>query len=175
VPLYVAGRAPDVAEQELRRERYFDPYHAALQSELARLHGLRGTVVLYDAHSIRSHVPRLFEGELPMFNIGTYEGRSCSPTLTAAVADMCARFSSSFVVNGRFKGGFITRTYGDPAHGVHAVQMELACRAYMDEPREELNDSNWPPAYEEHRAASVREVLRHVLSRCIEFIRSAQR
>jgi N-formylglutamate deformylase len=174
-PLYPDGRAPDVTEQALRRERYFTPYHAALQTELARLNDLHRTVVLYDAHSIRSRVPRLFEGELPMFNIGTYDGRSCSIELTTAVANACAKFSTSFVVNGRFKGGSITRTYGNPALGVHAIQMELACRAYMDEPEDALSERNWPPAYAKDRAEAVRVALMDVLIQCVAFGRNGSR
>jgi N-formylglutamate deformylase len=168
-PLYEPACTPTEAEQSLRRERYFAPYHAALQAEIARLKSSHRSIVLYDAHSIRSRVPRLFEGELPMFNIGTFDGRSCPAELTAAVQARCAEHSSSLVVNGRFKGGWITRTYGQPAQSVHALQMELACRAYMDEPSGALHDRNWPPSYSEHRAARVRDVLRDVLKRCLEF------
>jgi N-formylglutamate deformylase len=91
-------------------------------------------VVLYDAHSIRSRAPRLFDGELPQFNIGTNSGAACDPTLTAAVEAACDAAGLSRVTDGRFKGGWITRRYGQPERGVHAVQMELACRGYIDEP-----------------------------------------
>jgi len=171
VELYDAQRVPNVEEQAMRRERYFDPYHAALRSELARLRERHATVVLYDAHSIRSRVPRLFEGELPLFNIGTYDGRSCSNELTTAVAAACAAYSASYVVNGRFKGGAITRTYGRPETGVHAIQMELACRGYMDEPLRPLEPTNWPSAYSLERAAPLRQALRDVLERCLVFAR----
>jgi formiminoglutamase len=110
-----------------------------------------------------------------MFNIGTYDGRSCSPELTAAVRARCAEYSASHVVDGRFKGGWITRTYGQPAAGVHALQMELACRAYMDEPDAPLAEGNWPPPYSEQRAAPVRAVLRDVLQRCIDFATGGER
>jgi N-formylglutamate deformylase len=169
VPLYENDREPDAAEKGRRRERYFVPYHSMLSHELARLRATHRTVVLYDAHSIRSRVPRLFDGELPMFNLGTFEGRSCNPSLTDLVARTCAAFSSSYVVNGRFKGGSITRTYGQPTQGVHALQMEMACRAYMDEPDGPLSQENWPTVYSPERAASVRDVLRGVLLRCLEF------
>jgi N-formylglutamate deformylase len=169
VPLYEGGWEPDAAEQGLRRECYFAPYHLMLGQELARLRAAHRTVVLYDAHSIRSRVPRLFDGELPMFNLGTFDGRSCAKSLTGRVARTCAAFSSSYVINGRFKGGSITRTYGRPEEGVHALQMELACRAYMDEPVGALSQENWPPVYSSDRAAAVREVLRGVLVRCLEF------
>lgn len=169
-PLYESTRLPTAIEQARRRELYFDPYHAALQAEQARLRAMHPRVVLYDAHSIRSHVPRLFDGELPLFNIGTYDGRSSATRLTDLVLAACADFSSSHVVNGRFKGGFITRRYGRPEEGVHAIQMELACRVYMEEPSP-VDESTWPSAYSADRAGPVRAVLRDVLERCIAFAR----
>lgn len=169
VPFYEADRMPSENEKIARRTAYFDPYHAALRAELARLKVLHDSVVLYDAHSIRSFVPRLFDGELPVFNIGTYDGRSCAERLTDAVVEVCDRASGSFVVNGRFKGGAITRMYGQPDDGVHAIQMELACRAYMDEPATAMDETNWPPPYLPERAAGVRRTLHDVLRRCVEF------
>lgn len=169
VPLYAAEHTPTENEKAARRVAYFDPYHAMLRAELARLRTLHESVVIYDAHSIRSFVPRLFDGELPVFNIGTFDGRSCAERLTDAVVEACDRSSGSFVVNGRFKGGSITRTYGRPDDGVHAIQMELACRAYMDEPSAPLAEDNWPPPYLPERAADVRRTLHDVLRRCVEF------
>ncbi|HVF17940.1 MAG TPA: N-formylglutamate deformylase [Steroidobacteraceae bacterium] len=168
VPLYEQGRAPDEAEQAVRRQRYYDPYHETLRAELDRIKSLHGSVVLYDAHSIRSRVPRLFEGELPIFNIGTYDGRSCSPELVQMIERVCAGSTNSYIVNGRFKGGWITREYGRPGQGIHAVQMELACRAYMTEPDEPLNENNWPPIYSAEGAAGTRDILRDVLEGCVE-------
>jgi N-formylglutamate deformylase len=168
VPLYEQGRAPDEAEQAVRRQRYYDPYHEVLRAELDRLKALHGSVVLYDAHSIRSRVPRLFEGELPIFNIGTYDGRSCAPALAQMIERVCAGSTNSYIVNGRFKGGWITREYGRPEQGIHAVQMELACRAYMPEPEEPLDETNWPPIYSAEGAAGTRDILRDVLESCVE-------
>lgn len=168
-PLYELDRMPNADEQLRRRKLYFDPYHAALRSELTRLRRSYPNVVLYDAHSIRSHVPRLFDGALPQFNIGTFDGRSCSPQLTDAVAAACSKFPADHVVNGRFKGGAITRTYGQPASGVHAIQMELACRGYMSEPALPLNEANWPSHWSPQQAAPLQRVLRDVLDCCISF------
>ncbi len=125
-PLYRPGQEPDPAEIDRRRAVFFEPYHAALTSEIARLRSLHGKVVLYDCHSIRSVVPRLFDGKLPVFNIGTNDGKSADPALQALVAQLLAESGETSVVNGRFKGGCITRHYGDPPGGVHALQMELA-------------------------------------------------
>jgi N-formylglutamate deformylase len=172
-PLYPPGRQPDAHEQARRREQYFLPYHHALQMELQRLTARHGKVVLYDAHSIRSQVPRLFEGQLPLFNIGTFGGRSCDVRLAEAVAEACrstpASIERSCVVNGRFKGGYITRAYGRPAQGVHAIQMELAARGYLSEPPPPFDESNWPPAFSPARAAALQQVLRAVLLACRNF------
>lgn len=169
VPLYEPRNLPSKEEQAARRAKYFYPYHDAIRAELTRLRARHARVVLYDAHSIRSRVPRLFGGILPVFNIGTYDGRSCSPALAASVEDVCRRSGQSVTANGRFKGGAITRMYGEPARSIHAVQMELACRAYMSEPQGELNATNWPPSYSLEVASDARRVLQQVLEQCLEF------
>jgi formiminoglutamase len=167
-PLYLEGQAPDEAEIAARRTSFFEPYHAALRAELDRLLALHGKVVLYDAHSIRSHAPRLFDGELPQFNIGTNSGAACAPALTAAVETACDATGLPRVTNGRFKGGWITRHYGQPDQGVHAVQMELACRGYIDEPPV-LTPDNWPTPFQTPRAAPLQAALADVLKACIAF------
>jgi formiminoglutamase len=160
-PLYESGRVPGDDEIARRRSRYFDPYHDALAAQIARLRTLHRAVVVYDAHSIRSRVPRLFEGELPLFNVGSFNGASCAGTLTDAIAALCP--SGSHVVNGRFRGGWITRHYGNPASGIHAVQMELAMRGYLDEA------GPWPPAWEAARAEPLQRTLRLILGACLDF------
>jgi N-formylglutamate deformylase len=164
-----AGAGPDEAEIARRREAYFQPYHDALSAEIVRLRGLHERVVVYDAHSIRSVVPALFEGELPNLNIGTNGDLSCDPALTRAVEAVCDASPFSRVTNGRFKGGWITRHYGQPANGVHAVQMELACRGYMDDPDAAPTPATWPPAYDPAQAAPMRAVLTDVLNACLTF------
>ncbi len=125
-----------------------DPYHAALAGELERLRALHPRVVLYDCHSIRSIIPPLFDGLLPQFNIGTNSGASCDPALAAAVEQVCDASGLSRVTNGRFKGGSITRRHGDPSRGVHAIQMELACRGYMRERLGRSRPSAWPTPFD---------------------------
>ncbi len=168
-PLYRPGHAPDAEEIATRRALFFDPYHAAVAAEIERLRASRPAVVLYDAHSIRSVVPRLFEGELPNFNIGTFGGASCDRALTAAVERVCDASGRPRVTNGRFKGGYITRRYGAPEAGVHAIQMELACRGYMAEPPGPVTPDNWPTPYDPASAAPMAATLRSVLQTCLEF------
>ncbi len=170
-PLYRTGE-PDRAEIDKRRAEYFDPYHAALNAELDRLRAIHGKVVLYEAHSIRSTIPRLFDDLLPNFNIGTNSGASCDPALTAAVEAACGASEFSRVTNGRFKGGWTTRHYGRSENGVHAIQMELACRGYMDEPPGLLTSLIWPTPYTPERAAPMRAALVNVLNACLDFAKS---
>ena len=161
-PLYWPGRSPDAAEIAERMRLYFDSYHVALGEEIARLRQTHKRVTLFDAHSIRSVIPRLFEGELPVFNLGTNSGASCSPELREAAGTVLAASGQSSIVDGRFKGGWITRAYGRPSDGVEALQLELACRAYMQEPDHPAPE-NWPTPIDEKRAAATRATLKRVL------------
>lgn len=161
-PLYRDGGEPDGAEVARRLDRWWQPYHAKLQSELARLRAQYGVALLFEAHSIRSVVPRLFEGRLPDLNIGTAAGASCAPGLLAAVtAVLAGQAGYSHVVDGRFKGGYITRAYGRPGAGVHALQLELTQRNYMEEA---------PPfSYLPERAGQLQPLLRQLVQRIIDW------
>jgi N-formylglutamate deformylase len=160
-PLYRDGQTLSADEIADRTLQYFDPYHQALTSEISRLRTRHQRVVLYDCHSIRSRIPRLFEGLLPNYNIGTNDGASCDPALTTQVEAICAKSGASQVTNGRFKGGYITRTYGDPANKVHAVQLELSEAIYMDEKP--------PYAFREDMARKVRPSLRALLDEMLRY------
>ena len=121
-PVYLEGRQPTPDEILRRVEHYWRPYHAALTDELERLRTEHRRVVLWEAHSIRSMVPFLFDGRLPDFNLGTANGASCSSLLQLRLtAVLEAQADYGFVINGRFKGGYITRHYGRPHEGIEAV------------------------------------------------------
>ncbi|HTW37720.1 MAG TPA: N-formylglutamate deformylase [Steroidobacteraceae bacterium] len=167
--LYVAGAEPDTTQRAARTERYFRPYHAALAAEIARLRGMHPVVVLYDCHSIRSRIPRLFAGELPELNIGTNSGASCAPELASTIRSLCEASPFSSITDGRFKGGYITRHYGRPAEGVHALQMELACRSYLREGPGAIGPESWPPRYDPAIAAPLRTLLKGLLTACLAF------
>jgi N-formylglutamate deformylase len=133
-PLYRNGYVPDATEIARRVNTYWQPYHDALRSELERIHTAHGHAVLFDGHSIKSELPWLFEGRLPDLNLGTADSASCAPSLRAAlgrVFDTQAHYTH--VVDGRFKGGHITRHYGTPDRGIHAVQLEMCWSCYMAE------------------------------------------
>jgi N-formylglutamate deformylase len=160
--LHLPGREPDAAERQQRRETYWQPYHQALQMELQRLRELHGFAVLFDAHSIRSELPWLFEGKLPDLNLGTVEGRSCDAELHARVAGLFASQSDyTQVANGRFKGGYITRQYGRPEQGIHAVQLEMSLCAYMNEAP--------PYAWDEARAAKIQPLLKEMVQLMLDW------
>ena len=159
--VYLEGQTPAADEVAARVERYWRPYHDALHSELERLHARHGRVVLWEGHSIRgSDLPFLFEGRLPDLNLGTATGTSCSPELQARLeATLAAQDGYDWVANGRFKGGHITRHYGDPARGIEAVQLEISQRNYMDEDSFE---------YLPQRASRLQSLLSTLLGVCLE-------
>lgn len=155
-PLYLDEQEPGADDIRQRVETWWRPYHAALAGELARLKTQHGRAVLWDGHSIKSHVPMLFEGRLPDFNLGTADGASCSADLQWSLTRVLeAQRRYDFVVNGRFKGGYITRHYGQPAESVQAVQLELAQCQYMDE-----EGFDWDEARAVQVQATIRELLR---------------
>ena len=150
--IYQPGQEPDAAETAERIERWFAPYHARIAAELDRIRKRHGFAVLLDAHSIRSVVPRFFEGSLPDLNLGTNDGKSCAPELGArAFAVLSEPSGFSAVRDARFKGGFITRHFGRPGENVHALQLELAQKNYMSELA--------PYAFDDARAERLRRVL----------------
>ena len=154
-PVYLEGQGPDAAEVASRVDTYWRPYHQSLQSELARIHARHGRAVLWEGHSIRGEVPFLFEGRLPDLNLGTAAGASCSPVLQSRLeAVLASQDDYDWVANGRFKGGYITRHYGDPGNGIDAVQLEISQRNYMDE-----TSFDW----DEGKAARLQRVLRALL------------
>src|SRR5438270_9901235 len=173
-PLYRAGCAPSPAEVAARRREYFEPYHRAIEEEIARLRGLHPALVVYDCHSIRSAVPRLFAGLLPEFNLGSFSGASCAAALTQRIEQLCDATGLARVTNGRFKGGYTTRHYGRPQGGVHAVQMELACRGYLREPLGEGDGADWACAWDEGLGAPVRAVWGGGRATCMGFASEAQ-
>jgi N-formylglutamate deformylase len=156
VPLYRDDSAPDPTEVARRVARYWRPYHEALRAELDRLRGLHGHAILFDGHSIKSELPWLFDGRLPDLNLGTVNGGSCASSLRSALARVLAgqsRFTQ--VVDGRFKGGHTTRHYGDPGREVHAIQLEMCWRCYLQE--------SAPQAWDTERAEGVLPVLRQLI------------
>jgi len=157
--LYRVGHGPDDAEVARRVATYWRPYHDALIAEMQRLHAEHGRAVVFDGHSIQDELPWLFEGRLPDLNLGTAEGRSCDPALRDQLAAVLQTWPAySHVVDGRFKGGYITRHYGRPSQGWHAVQMEMCWHCYMAP----LHD------YDEARAAQVQPLLRALATTMIE-------
>lgn len=152
---------PGVNDEEMKQRiaTYWQPYHDKLGSTLDALREKHGCALLWDAHSIASVVPRLFDGELPELNIGTDDGRSCAASATESVVAVAATSPYSYVVNGRFKGGYITRHYGNPESGVHAMQLEIAQRVYLNEAT---------TVFDARKGSRLRDTLRPMLEAFIE-------
>jgi len=186
--LYADGDEPDPSELAARRERYWEPYHAALCEQIARVRERHGYALLIDAHSIWGRLPLLFDGELPDVNLGTNSGCSCSRALCDIVANVFAGSPYGCVIDGRFKGGFITRRYGDPAANVHALQIELNQRTYFADSSRLGHGVALYPATGDRRVASVARRAHHqwdaakaaplsvtLRAACQSLLRSAQR
>ncbi|KFZ35972.1 hypothetical protein HR45_19000 [Shewanella mangrovi] len=166
-PLYPAP----LTEAEIARRKawYFAPYHQALSDELARLRAQHPQVVIYDAHSIRSACPRLFDGELPGLNLGTNDRQSCCVAVADIAEQQLAGGEFSFVHNGRFKGGWITRHYGQPAKGIQAVQLEIAQRCYMEEA-----ENATPAPFSVARASALQQQLQTLFTQLLAWAKSEE-
>ena len=163
-PLYEKGGEPNAFEILQRQKEYYTPYHSQIKHQIQRLRAKYSNIVLYDAHSIKSRVPRFFDGELPLYNLGTNDGKSCDTKLSDGIIKKCPK--GQYVLDGRFKGGFITRNYGAPVNGVHAIQMELAMRGYLDE------STPFPPSWQPELAKPCQTILKSILEKCILFAKS---
>jgi N-formylglutamate deformylase len=161
-PVYEDGQEPSTTEIAGRIEEYWRPYHQRLETELAAIQANHGIALLFDAHSIRSQVPRFFEGRLPDINLGTGGGSSADPAMAAAALEAAGEAEGySSVLNGRFKGGYITRQYGRPDKNIHAIQLELSQITYMDE--------DPPFGFREDRADKVRPALRRIVQALLDW------
>lgn len=170
-PIYLEGKQPSEAEIQSRIEQYWQPYHDKLKSELQRIHSIHGIVILWDAHSIASHVPRFFSGKLPDLNFGTADLQSCDESLQTAMADTMQKSAYaqqySHVFNGRFKGGYITRHYGIPTVNIHALQLEISQCIYMHEQS--------PYEYDPKLAKELKPLLGELLETCMAWANSYKR
>jgi formiminoglutamase len=156
-PIWRAGEEPTAADVADRIDNYHAPYHAALAAEVARVMARHGVALVYDCHSIRSHIPFLFEGELPALNIGTDGGKTCAAAVESGAYALASASPFRTVLNGRFRGGWTTRHYGKPETGVHAIQMETAQSAYLEQEKA-------PWAYSALKAGRLRIVLQSILT-----------
>jgi N-formylglutamate deformylase len=163
-PLYREGCAPDANERQQRVQQYWQPYHDTLAAEIRRLRALHANVLLWEAHSIASVLPRLFDDKLPDLNIGTQDGRTAHASVQARVQRAAEAGHYSWVANGRFKGGYITRHFGAPQDGVHAVQLEMCQSTYMNE--------SAPFDYVEDQAKKVQPVVREMLSGALDAVKA---
>lgn len=154
--IWQPGGSPTDAQITDRIADWHHPYHTALQAQIERTLSEHGVAILFDCHSIRSHIPFLFPGTLPSLNIGTNSGTACAPLIETKVAQICTHSPYTTVLNGRFKGGWTTRHYGQPARNVHAIQLEIAQSAY-------LATEAAPFVFDAARAEKLRHTLSEIL------------
>ena len=159
LPIWNSGAAPDEGETVRRLQTFHAPYHVAFAAEIARVKREHGVAIVFDCHSIRSHIPFLFEGKLPDLNVGTVDGTSCSSDIEAAAVHVAGNSGGyTSILNGRFKGGWTTRHYGQPLDGVHAIQLELAQDSHLV--------SETPPFdLDTAKASQLRKTLGEMLKR----------
>lgn len=162
--VYRMGQEPDRNEIQRRVACYWKPYHDMLVQQIQAIKAKHGFVLLWEAHSINGELPRLFDGLLPDLNIGTFSGKSAAPCVGHAVAEAAGNSTYSWVLNGRFKGGYITRRYGNPESNIHAIQLEMAQRTYMEE--------HAPFRYRPDLAAGIQPVIASLLQGAVEAARS---
>ena len=161
-PIYRDGLVPSASAIAERCETFWRPYHAAMEAEMARLRALHGHAVLFDGHSIKSQLPWLFEGKLPDLNLGSASGTSCAASLRDRLQQVLQSQSDfTQVVDGRFKGGHITRSFGRPHAGWHAVQLEMCWSTYMEEVP--------PYRIDPHRLARLKPVLQALVGSMLDW------
>lgn len=164
-PIYLSGQEPSAKEIERRKALYWRPYHQKIAETLAAIKAQHGFAILFDCHSIKSMVPRLFEGKLPDLNLGTADGASCAPSLRQFIQEaMNKQTDMTVAIDGRFKGGFITRNYGQPEENIHAYQMEHSTSIYMDEEPELI--------WNEEKASEARSILQSIFKSTMRWARS---
>ncbi len=162
LPIYLSGQEPDASKIEQRRAEFHAPYHAALAAEVARVKAKHGFVIIFDCHSIRGHIPFLFEGTLPNLNIGTDNGKTCASALEKIANNIAKSSSFTSVLNGRFRGGWTTRHYGKPDENIHTIQMEVTQSTYLITEAAPWNISHT-------KATELRAVLQNILTNLERF------
>jgi N-formylglutamate deformylase len=152
---------PDDAEIARRTQNYYQPYYRKIESLLAERVAEFGRVLLWDAHSIRRFVPTIQNEPFPDLILGDNDEKSAAPKIIGLALGGLKAGKFGVNHNSPFKGGNITRHFGQPAAGVHALQLEMAKTNYMDD--DELT-------FNEPRANEVRDVLRPVFEKLIDFL-----
>lgn len=159
-PLYRDKRSTvDSQEVQKRLFTYYYPYHTKIQEILNQLIRRHGQALLWDCHSIRQFVPSIHKEKFPDLILGDADGTSASPGLIEATLSTLdhSRFQTQH--NFPFKGGYITRHFGKPSMGQHALQLEMTKVNYMDETETK---------YDEGKAQEIGVLLKSVFQKLID-------
>jgi N-formylglutamate deformylase len=159
-PIY-QSQVPDKEEVIFRIENYFNPYHQKIAEILAQFKNQFGKALLYDAHSIRRFVPSIRPEPFPDLILGDNDETSAHPRLIETALKFLQSADYQVNHNTPFKGGYITRSFGNPAENIHALQLERAKDLYLDDSETQYH----PP-----RAEKMRDLLSKVLGGLIEVL-----
>jgi len=154
-------KPPTQREKERRIQKYFDPYHKEIQAKLQALHNQFGMALLFDAHSIKRHVPTIQSAPFPDLILGNNDQQSAHISIVSKAWHWLEQSSYDAQHNDPFKGGYITRTYGTPKEGIHALQLEMTQDLYLDE-----KNPQWDP----QKAKPVRDFLHAFLSHLVAVV-----
>lgn len=163
-PIYKAGCEPDKAEVDRRLARYYWPYYQQIQRMLEERRERFKNVVLWDAHSIRQFVPSIRNEKFPEMILGNADETSADGRLIDTALTML-RKGYDVNHNDPFKGGHITRYFGKPGKGIHALQLERNKILYMDD-----NERN----YDSSRADKMKIVLKNTLLELLTTLKSME-
>ena len=159
-PVFKPACLPNKRHHQFCKENIWQPYHGKITEELECLKAKFGYAILFDAHSIAPETPMLFEGRLADFNFGNNNGEASSQKWLQAASGVVPDGTYSRVSNGRFKGGYITRSFGNPKKNIHAIQLELSQACY-------LKNQSHPYSIDSNKLANLQAVLKQVIKTLI--------
>ena len=161
--LYKNGDEPSDEEIANRIKNYYNPYHNKLKMLTEHYRKEFGKVLLFDAHSIRDVVPGIRKEPFPQLILGDNDGKSCKGELVNTALSVLEKSPYELTHNHPFKGGYITRSIGNPKEGIHAMQLEMIKTNYMDDGQTE---------YDDLRAEKIRSTLKDLFVKLIETLKN---
>lgn len=158
--IYVSqDKEPNHNEVQRRLNTYYWPYYKEIENQLAQLKSQFGKALLWDAHSIRRFVPTIRKENFPDLILGNNDGLTADQSLIDIALDNLGKDKYGLNHNTPFKGGHITRYFGNPSNNIHALQLEMSKDLYMNHDETEFHMA---------RANEMRVVLKSCFRGLIE-------